>query len=205
MLPASYHDAISASRRREAEEHAAELRSDDARRREQRSRRGPALRDEDELEESGQLTIGVDGEQRSLEGLAAPGKPAPVSFEQREPDEPVTKPASAPFECDRCGETFDDGIDAGHHEIDCLPKPKSSKPTTPWGSGESTLDENGHFVAKVQKRPKPTTPRKHACSICGRLATAEDLHYSTHTGQRYCPLTDADACTRRRKKNEKES
>jgi len=46
------------------------------------------IAEELELEESGQLSIGVAGERRSLEGLAAPGKPAPITFERdHEPDE----------------------------------------------------------------------------------------------------------------------
>lgn len=36
---------------------------------------------------------------------------------------------------------------------------------------------------------------RHACTLCGKLAPAEKLVYSTHTGNRYCP--DLDACKKR--------
>lgn len=68
--------------------------------------------------EGGQLRIAVAGEQVPLLGL--PDSAIPTSDEPQAVDElqREVQTMSTTFECDRCGATFDDGIDAGHHQVD---------------------------------------------------------------------------------------
>lgn len=60
-----------------------------------------------ETESSGQLRIGVAGEQRSLEGLAAPVKPAPLAFErdavEQAAREQLEECARRRYRCAQCG------------------------------------------------------------------------------------------------------
>jgi len=111
-------------------------------------RKSYTVPDELELEPSGQLSIGVDGEQRAFAGLAPERKPAPLTFER----------------------------DAGATE---------------------------ELERRASSRSSSSNVRKHPCALCGRLAVAEELCYSRHTNQRYCPLTDAEACRRRQVKRER--
>ena len=85
-LPSSYHEAISASRRAGHNTTAADYTPDQAghydnapAELELADQELDAIPDELELEESGQLSIGVEGEQRALPMLAPQGKPAPVA------------------------------------------------------------------------------------------------------------------------------
>ena len=130
-----------------------------------------------ELEESGQFTLGVDGEQRSLEGLAAPGKPAPVSHEMREPDEPVEptyQPTHVGFSGNQTGTTTSAEDD------------RRARGMVLFNGQEITREAYDRIrgVTPAEK-PKPAA-RTYSCGSCGKTLKAERWIYSRHTGSRYC-------------------
>jgi len=115
------------------------------------------IAEELELEESGQLTIGVAGEQRSLEGLAAPGKPAPITFERdHEPDEREA------FDRETTRRIRHDAALADHEPDDEL--------------------AHGSMYPELHKPSK----RTYTCGVCSKTLKNERWIYSRHTGQRYC-------------------
>ena len=121
--------------------------------------------DELELEASGQLTIGVVGEQRAFAELAPEGKPAPI--------EPT-------------------GLFGAEQELERRREAEELAPYVESTRYALTADDVEHGYPRANPNPK-----RYPCAICGRLAIAEELCYSHHTRQRYCPLTDAQACQRR--------
>jgi hypothetical protein len=133
-----------------------------------------------ELEETGQFTLGVAGEQRSLEGLAAPGTPAPVSFEQREPDEPVQRTSSEDDRRAR-GVVLFNGQEITREAYDRI------RGVTP---ADDELEEDW---LEEDDAPEPPPARKsssskrtYTCACCGRTLKAERWIYSRHTNARYC-------------------
>jgi hypothetical protein len=154
--------------------------------------------DELELEETGQLAIGIEGEQRALEGMAPAGTPAPITFERDAGAEEELERRRAADELEESPALPTDYPDDWEDpEYDRAQRPEL-EPIT-----DETLELLEHAgvqperIAAMKNTRSSSSPKKYPCAICGHLAPAEELCYSQHTRARYCPLVDVQACTRR--------
>jgi hypothetical protein len=173
--------------------------------------------DELELEETGQLAIGIEGEQRALEGMAPAGTPAPITFERDAGAEEELERRTTAAEDDRRarGVVLFNGEEITRAAYDRI---RGVTPSEERGGAhantpdraetlepitDETLELLEHAgvqperIAAMKNTRSSSTPKKYPCAICGHLAPAEELCYSQHTRQRYCPLVDVEACTRR--------
>jgi hypothetical protein len=140
-----------------------------------------------ETTDAGQLVIGVDGDQRTLDGFGfdAP-KPAPVPHDEvveRVRDEVDTLAAAATVRVvdieDRLAEAEAEiaALDAGTH---------------PALTREAVLTMTAEEVEEGLIRRRTPQRREYHCADCGRKLPHERWIYSRHTGARYC--TPGEGC-----------
>ena len=151
--------------------------------------------DELELEPSGQLTIGVAGEQRAFAELAPEGKPAPIAPTGDFGAEQELERRTTSSEDDRRarGVVLFNGEEITRDAYDRI---RGVTPAEERGGAHANTPDRVTTKPKPKPKPKPSSKR-YPCAICGLEAIAEELCYSHHTRQRYCPLVDAQACQRR--------
>ena len=119
-----------------------------------------------EVEESGQFTLGVDGEQRSLEGLAAAGKPAPLNHTPERTAAELAEELAALTIPENSAHAFD----------------------APWHPAEPELEEDWLEEDDTPEPPpaKKTSKRTYSCACCGKTLKNERWIFSRHTNARYC-------------------
>jgi hypothetical protein len=130
-----------------------------------------------ELEASGQLSIGVDGEQRAIPGLAPEGKPAPLTFERDATEkagrEELETIAAGLVTIADHGKTLEAGGVSFTVEVPASARARALRDARAAG-------------ASLQDRAQAAA-RTYTCGCCGSSLTADEAIYSRYTGQRYCP------------------
>lgn len=164
------------------------------------------LPDAFELEHTGQLTIGVDGEQRALPMLAPEGKPAPVRHSS---DHTEPAPSWTPATPEELAELAAEHV--GELELEQRQELEEAIGRS-WGDTRRRYEQQLERLELEEElaAPEPGDPdeleqlssrssrsssrRRYSCAYCGRELEPDLRVYSRRTGSRYCPPSDPRGC-----------